>query len=215
MRRSLLTILVAMAVYGFSAGSVHSLSRALGSLVKFPLLIYLTSALCALAWWVLARFLTSGLSFRATLGLALRTFADASIMLASLAPVNLFLGRTIVQPTPEALNEYPLYQGLNVAFVAVCGTVAVVRQACRMREVHALTRRKAVGVAAAWLAVSLFVGGQCAWYLRPLYGCSAVHGTPFILGSTPDLRGARSFYEAVYFYVDPPPLPKDYSTRGR
>jgi hypothetical protein len=215
MARSLLIILVAMEIYGFSAGSVDSLRMALWTLAKFPLVIYLTSTLCALAWWVLARFLTSGLSFRATLGLALRTFADASVMLASLAPVNLFLGRTIAQPTPEALNEYPLYQGLNVLFVAVCGTVAVVRQVCRMQKVHHLTRRKAAGVAAAWLAVSLFAGGQCAWYFRPLYGCSAVRDLPFILGSTPDLRGARSFYEAVYFYLDPPPLPKDYHTRRR
>ena len=207
MVRSLGTILVAMAIYGFSAGSVDSLRMALWTLAKFPLVIYLTSTLCALAWWVLARFLTSGLSFRATLGLALRTFADASVMLASLAPVNLFLGRTIVQPTPDALNEYPLYQGLNVLFVAVCGTVAVVRQVCRMQKVHHLTRRRAAGVAAAWLAVSLFVGGQCAWFLRPLYGCSAFPGVPFILGNAPVFRGARSFYEAGYFYVNPPPLP--------
>ena len=209
--RTPLTILAAAAAYGLSAGSVDAWRGALRGIVKFPMLIFLTAALCSLAWWVLARFLTSGLSFRSTVALSLRAFADASVMLAALAPVNLFLGRTIALPTRESLNEYPMFLGLNVAFIAVCGTAAVVRQVCRMRKVYSVPARKALAVAAVWLAVCLLVGGQCAWYLRPFYGNPAVVDLAFILGTRPDSRGARSFYEAVYNLLRPPPLPRDYA----
>ena len=58
----------------------------------------------------------------------------------------------------------------------------------------------------AWLALSLFAGGQCAWYMRPFFGIGALKGDspPFFLGTAPDFRGARSFYEAVWNLVQPP-----------
>jgi len=146
--------------------------------------------------------------------LALRAFADASLMLAALAPVNLFLSRTIALPTRESLCEYPLFLGLNVAFIALCGTVAVVRQAGLMKRAQRVPARRALAVTAAWLAICLFVGGQCAWYLRPFYGVSAIEEVPFILGAQPDTRGATSFYEAVYHILQPPPLPREYWRRG-
>jgi hypothetical protein len=46
--------------------------------------------------------------------------------------------------------------------------------------------------------------------LRPYFGVSTIKDIPFIEGSRPDYRGARSFYEAVYHLMDPPPLPEDY-----
>jgi hypothetical protein len=213
-----LTILLAAALYGFSGGSINGLHGAFRGLVKFPLLIFLTSTLCSLAWWLMARFLACGLSLRATMSNALKAFADASLLLAALAPVNLFLSRTMVLPTQNSLNEYPLFLGLNVAFVAVCGTVAVVRQMGLMQKAQGISLRRTSTIAAAWLAIGLFVGGQCSWYLRPFYGIQAVEDgpikVPFILGTKPDSRGATSFYEAVFHLFRPPPLPEDYSRKG-
>jgi hypothetical protein len=209
-----LTILLAAAIYGFSGGSSDGMRGAVRGLIKFPLLIFLTSSLCSLAWWVTARFLHCKLSFGATVMSALKAFADASFLLAALAPVNLFLGQTMILPTRTALNEYPLFLGLNVAFIAVCGTAAVIRQVSLMRKAMNVSLRQASNVAAAWLAIGLFVGGQCSWYLRPFYGIRAVENERFIVGTLPDSFGATSFYEAVYHIFRPPPLPEDYWQRG-
>jgi hypothetical protein len=209
-----LTILLASALYGFSGGSIDGLHGAVRGVVKFPLLIFLTSALCSLAWWLTARFLACRLSLPATISSALRAFADASLMLATLAPVNLFLSQTMVLPTKISLNEYPLFLGLNVAFVAACGTAAVVRQVVLMQKVPGVSLRRTSAVAVAWLTIGLFVGGQCSWYLRPFFGIRAVEQARFFLGTLPDSRGATSFYEAVYHLFHPPPLPKDYWRNG-
>jgi hypothetical protein len=205
-----LTILLASALYGFSGGSIDGMHGAVRSLVKFPMLIFLISTLCSLAWWLTARFLDCRLSLRATMSSALRAFADASLMLATLAPVNLFLSRAMVLPPDISLqlNEYPLFLGLNVAFVATCGTVAVVRQVGLMQKAQGVSLRRTLAVAAAWLAIGLFVGGQCSWYLCPFYGNRASEPMPFILGSQPDSRGATSFYEGVYNLFKP--LPENY-----
>ena len=50
-----------------------------------------------------------------------------------------------------------------------------------------------------WLALSLLVGGQAAWTLRPFFGVRSIPGdqTRFFLGSSPDYRGSTNFYEAV------------------
>jgi hypothetical protein len=68
-----------------------------------------------------------------------------------------------------------------------------------------------------WLAISLLVGGQVAWTLRPLFGVASIPGTEtrLILGSAPDYRGATNFYEAIYHLVAPAPLAADYTLRGR
>lgn len=215
MPRAILAILLGSAVYGFSAGSVNSLQLATWNLLKFPLLIFLTSLICSPAYYVFSQFVTRELSFRDVCRLSLRTFADVSILLASWAPVAFFLAKTIVQPDQGSLNEYPLFLGLNVLFIGTCGVVALVRQAARLLKGHRLSIPRSVGVMSAWLAVSLFAGGQCAWYLRPFFGCSAIRNPPFMEGSHPDYRGARSFYEAVYHLVDPPPLPREYYRHRR
>jgi hypothetical protein len=208
--RTPLLIILTAAIYGFSGGSIDGLRGASRNLIKFPLLIFLTGALCAPAWWLIARFLSFGLSFRAAISNSLETFADASLMLAALAPVNLFLSRTMVLPTRDSLNEYPLFLGLNVTFVAVCGIAAVVRRLRLLQITQGVSFLRASGLMTAWLAIGLFVGGQCSWYLRPFYGNPAIEQMEFILGTNPDSWGATSIYEAAYHILRPPPLPKDY-----
>lgn len=214
MRRSLLTMVLGSAVYGFAIGSAHSVRQGEWNVLKFPLLLLATSLLCAPAYYLLGQFIARGLSFGTVLRLGLRAFADTSLLLASLAPVCFFLAMTLTPPDEQGLNEYPMFLGLNVVFVAVCGTLAVVRQARRLLKSHALSPARSAMIVVAWLAVSLFAGGQCAWYMRPFFGLRTIRYQHFMQGSRPDFRGARSFYEAVYFIVDPPPLPKDYHNYG-
>jgi hypothetical protein len=91
----------------------------------------------------------------------------------------------------------------------VAGVLAVLRQAAALLHRHALPRARALPLVALWLAISLVVGGQAAWYLRPFFGNRAIPDDgSFCLGSRPDFRGARSFYEAVYHLWAPPRAPR-------
>ena len=132
MRRSLPTMLLASAVYGFAIGSVYSFRLGEYNILKFPLLLLATSLLCTLAYYLLAKFITRRLSFGDVMRLVFRAFADTSLLLASLSPVCFFLARTITQPDGQELNEYPMFMGLNVLFIALCGRTAVGRQAGRL-----------------------------------------------------------------------------------
>lgn len=214
MRRSLLAMLLGSAVYGFAIGSEHSFRLAGWNILKFPLLLSVTSLLCTPAYYVLAQFITRRLSFADVLRLVFRAFGDASLLLASLAPACLFLTQTLTQPSGQDLNEYPMFLGLNMLFIAVCGALAVTHQAARLLKMHKLSLAKSIMILSAWLGVSLFAGGQCAWYMRPFFGVRTISVLPFMEKSNPDYRGARSFYEAVYDLFDPPPLPTDYRNHG-
>ena len=112
----------------------------------------------------------------------------------------------MVQPSGDDLGEYPFFQAFNVVLIAICGSIALVRQAKTLLRDYGLGRQVSISIIIGWLALSLFTGGQGAWYMRPFFGISSPGETnpPFFLGTTPDFRDARSFYEAVYNLVVPP-----------
>ena len=198
--RRVLSALAASAVYGFSVGAVRSFRFAALDVVKFPLLVCVSASVCAGAYFLLARFVAPRLAFSDVRRLVLASYGDLARLLASFAPVCLFLARTVRQPISLAeLGEYPFFLGCNVALIAGCGVLAVGRQATALSRRHGLSRLRAGVLVGGWLGFSLLVGGQAAWYLRPFFGIRAVpeDGT-FCEGSQPDFRGARSFYEAVY-----------------
>lgn len=202
--RRIALALPAAALYGFSIGSLHSFELASWNLIKFPLLIVLTALLCAASYHVSARFVTDRLSLRAMARLAVSTYADVSVLLVSLAPVSLFLALTVEQPDRDDLNEYPLFLGLNVLFIALAGSTSLVLRGLQLHRRHALPTRQTFALLGAWLALSLFAGGQVCWYFRPYFGVSTIPLTDFALGTQPDHHGATNFYEAVYHIVDPP-----------
>jgi hypothetical protein len=204
------TVLFAAAIYGFSVGAVRSLRYAGLNLIKFPLLIGIGASVAAGAYFLAARLLAPELRFADVRRLVLASYADLVILLAALAPVTLVLGLTIRPPTSAAdLGEYPSFLAGNVALITAAGILSVLRQAAALLHRHALPRARALPLVALWLATSLLVGGQAAWYLRPFFGNRAVPDDgSFCLGSRPDFRGARSFYEAVYHLWAPPPAPR-------
>jgi uncharacterized membrane protein len=218
MRRDVATLLLASALYGFSIGCVHSVRFGLHDVIKFPLLFLITGAACAVAYFLFA-CLIGGFRFGFVdiQRLAMRLYRDAALLLAALAPANLFLARTIVPPDQTSLHEYPLFLGLNVAFIAAAGALALMRQVRALARYHPWPLSRRLITVSGWLALSLLVGGQVAWTLRPFFGVRSISGaeTPFFIGSTPDYRGATNFYEAVYHTVRPAPFAPDFTQRGR
>ncbi len=203
MIRVVASLIAASAVYGFAIGSVHSSTYALRNLIKFPLLLTGTALTCGFAYFICGRIIVSTLSFVSVQRLVWRVYRDTAVLLASLGLVCIFLAYTLAKPTRSSLNEYPLFLGLNVVFIAASGSLSLVRQAKNLLRDHVLSRAQSIAIVTTWLGLSLAVGGQWAWYLRPFFGVSSLPDGPFFLGAAPDFRGARSFYEALYQLVDP------------
>jgi len=197
---TLLATLLAAAAYGFSLGASHDLLGASRNLVKFPLLIGATAAIAAVAFWVAALALGADLSFGAVQRTTFLLFHDVAILLASLAPAVLFVGLVLRATDDGWLGEYDFFFAANVGLVAAAGGLALVRRAQALLLASGLFLRRALLVVLAWLALSLFVGGQVAFLIRPLIGVPATRGAtpPWFLGSEPDARGATSFYGAVF-----------------
>ncbi|MCA8968870.1 MAG: hypothetical protein KDC95_03775 [Planctomycetes bacterium] len=206
MRRLLPELVVASASYGFSIGASHSLTYATRNLVKFPLLILTTTTICAVAYYVIACFLAPRLGFRAVQRFVVVLFRDTSVLLASMSPVMLFLAWTMEPPKSISdLGGYPFFQGINVALIALCGSIALVRGARSLLSEFGIAAHTCVVLMAFWLGLSLVTGGQAAWYMRPFFGISLGGvDAPFFSGTAPDFRGATNFFEAVYNLIAPP-----------
>lgn len=197
MTRRLLTLVGASAIYGFSIGTVHSLVFALRNLIKFPLLLLVTAVVCCLAYTLAARALCQDLGFRAVLRAVLTIFTDTSVLLAGVAPVMLFLAFALKRADESGLHDYPLFLALNVLAIAACGSLALFRRTRAIAAQHTLSGPRASAITATWMLLSLLVGSQWSWYLRPFCGVATVNA-PFMLGAEPDFRGATNFYQAVY-----------------
>lgn len=210
--RAGLTTAAASAAYGFALGSAHSELYALRNLLKFPLLIAVTSATCALSWWVVGRSFALPLSFADVQRSGLRWYRDAAFLLASLAPIVLFLARVARAHDDGQLGEYDSFLLLNMVSVAGCGGLALGLQARALLREHGVGPRRSSAVVACWLALTLAVGGQAAFWMRPFFGFPATRGgsPPFFLGAAPDVRGATNFYEALWQTLVRPPLPESW-----
>jgi len=212
MLRSLGVLVASSAIYGYTVGAAHCQLYATRNLIKVPLLILGTAWICCLAYFVVGRFLGLDFSLRKVHELSIHLFRDLSALLASLAPVNLFIALVLVYTDDGHIGEYSLFLGMNVLFVAVCGILALIRQGTAILSARTVSTGRTVAVILSWLALSLAVGGQGAFYLRPMFGYPASRGCnpPFALGSAPDVRGATNFFEAVGQVFSKPPLPRSW-----
>ena len=195
MNRWRIAALPCASIYGFAIGSVHSTAFALRNLVKMPLLLLVTALVCSLAYYVISRTFTRSLRFREVQREAFAIFGDTAVLLGSLALPMYFLAHAIVRPDERGLNEYETFLVANVVVIAVAGSFALARRALALAAATDLGRATTGLLVASWIAVSLLVGAQWSWYLRPFCGVATVDA-PFVLGTEPDFRGDRSFYEA-------------------
>jgi hypothetical protein len=118
---------------------------------------------------MLAPLLGLNISFRQSLVLVLISFAIASLILAALSPVALF----VVWNTPPLTGatrlsspEYGLLQLTLTFFIAFAGIVGNVRLLPLLRQ-WTDSLKVARHVLLAWLAGNLFLGSQICWVLRP------------------------------------------------
>ncbi len=207
--RAVLTTFACSAAFGFALGSAHSELYATRNMLKFPLLIAITAIVCSLAYWMVARLFAASLSFLEVQRATGRLFHDMSVLLASLSPAVLFLAWTARANDDGKLGSYDSFLAFNMAIMAVAGSLALLRQTRELFTRHGLVPTRARFLVAAWLTLSLGVGGQAAFVMRPFFGFPATRGNapPFFVGAEPDLRGATNFYESVWQTIQRPPLP--------
>ncbi|MSR47136.1 MAG: hypothetical protein EXS13_08735 [Planctomycetes bacterium] len=213
--RPLLELVAGAALYGFAAGFGHDLHYASRDMVKFPLLLLVTASVGATSAWLVALLLGLELGFMATQRLAVALFRDVAVLLGSLAPIVFFLACVGRGRGDDPRGEYDLFLGSNMAAIALCGTLALLRQVRRLSVAGTISRTRARAIALLWLTLWLLVGGQAAFWMRPFFGYPATRGVraPWFLGEEPDLRGATNFFEAVAQFVRREAMPADLEQR--
>ena len=179
-------------LYGTTIGLWRGPLMALYVGVKLPLLIFLTTLCNAGLNWMLAQVMGVGIGFRQTLVAQLMSYTVAALLLASVAPITLFI----------LFNTPPLSSGnhfghrffllLNVAIIAVVGMVANGRL-YQCLELNIKSCKLARRILVAWLAGNLFVGAQLSWNLRPFIGSPGLE-IQFVRPNPFD----GNFYESVY-----------------
>lgn len=187
-----LSIAVCSGVYGATIGLWRAELMALYVAIKFPLLIFLTTICNALLNWMLALMIGAGLTFRQTLMSQLMSFTIASMILAALAPITLFI--LFNTPSLESSDTFghSFFMLINVGILALAGIVANVRL-YRLLLIKVPRRRLARQVLTAWLAGNLLVGAQLSWNLRPFIGSPNLE-IQFLRPNPFD----GNFYETVY-----------------
>lgn len=200
--RTFAAIVFGAGAFGFAIGASKNLTYAWRSAVKLPLLLLGTAAICAVACFVVARFVGAPLPFGAVQRSMLRLHRTVAVLLASLSPVSFFLGQSATPPAGADLGGYPAFVATNVLFLAIAGSLALVLQVRALCAAHGLPRDRALWLTGSWLLLSLLVGGQLAFWMRPFFGIASIPGDPpFVLGDEPTVTGARNFYEAVWQFV--------------
>jgi hypothetical protein len=206
MIRAITTLIGGAALYGAAIGLADAPIRAAHNVVKMPLLLVVTGVVSALAYAITGRALEGTIGGRVMVEFALDVFSDLALLLAALAPAVAVVGMTGRAAYDRAdLGDYTQFLGLNMALVALCGSLALLRRSRALAARFALSGGRITRLVTAWLAITFIVGAQWAFYLRPFFGASRVDNPGvFIAGSRPDFRGARNFYEVVWQLAVPP-----------
>lgn len=188
-------IFIGAGLFGAAMGWWRSPTQAGYNLIKFPLVILITTLGNALLNGMLAPLLGLNLRFRQSLMLVLMSFTIACAILGAFAPIVFF----IIWNTPSIAGQtqipwatYNFVQLTQVVIIAFAGIAANFRL---FRSLEALGGSKLVArkTLFAWLAGNLFLGSQLCWILRPFIGSP---GLPVEFLRSNALEG--SFYETVF-----------------
>jgi hypothetical protein len=134
----------------------------------------------------------AGFNFRQTLLAQLMSYTIASLILASLTPITLFILFNTPPLSAGSTFGHGFFLLINVGVLALAGILANIRL-YRFLEKHTHNRIMARRVLIAWLAGNLLVGAQLSWNLRPFIGSPGLE----IQFLRPDpFEG--NFYESVY-----------------
>jgi len=188
-------IFIGAGLYGAAMGWWRSPRQAGYNLIKFPLVILITTLGNALLNGMLAPLLGLNLRFRQSLMLVLMSFTIACAILGAFAPIVFF----IIWNTPSLTGQtqipwatYNFVQLTQVVIIAFAGIAANVRL-LRLLEALGGSKQVARKTLFAWLAGNLFLGSQLCWILRPFIGSP---GLPVEFLRPNALEG--NFYETVF-----------------
>ncbi len=157
------------ALYGAVFGSWHGPRLALYVAVKFPLVLFATTALTLLFSWISARFLGLPLRLGQAAVLTLLALTVASLVLAALAPVAALFVWCSPRPAPEARTAHNVLYLMHTFLVGMAGFAGTraLRRALGRLAVPKATVRAAYAI---WIFAFALVGGEVAWALRPFVG---------------------------------------------
>ena len=157
--------IVPTALYGLVTGlATGSWMRILTNPIKLPLVIVFTMSLCLPTLYIFSCFLGSRRSLLQTAALGFTGVAIMGVVLAAFAPITWFLTFT----APQA---YPLHVIVNVAVLAIAGTVGIRFMQYGTNYLHRGTRQqgKQGAFLGAWMLLYALVGAQMGWLLRPFF----------------------------------------------
>ncbi|MCD6595462.1 actin-binding WH2 domain-containing protein [bacterium] len=156
---------ILFAIYGFVMGIYNSPMQAFSSMVKVPILFYLSLLISYPALFVFNIILGSKLSIGQSMAMVLSAYVLIACILASFAPIALFF--ILIG------SSYPFLRLLHVAIFGIAGIagMVVLNQgfvlAC---EHHSIYPHQGIKVFQIWVIIFAFVGTQLAWNLRPYLG---------------------------------------------
>lgn len=192
LRSSIAITIIGTAVYGMTIGLWRGSLQAFYVAMKFPLLIFITTGCNSLLNWFISLMVGAHFSFIRTLKYQFISYAIASIILLSFAPISLFLLWNIPPLSGEAVIGNSLFTLTHVFLIAVAGSIANVRLLGLLRkDLNSKTLARMVLIS--WLAGNMFLGCQISWILRPFIGSPSL---PIQFVRSNPLEG--NFYIDVY-----------------
>jgi len=198
-KAALLTIAFGAGIFGATLGFYRGGVQVLYAGIKLPLVLLLTTAVCAPALSALNAAVGRHSSLRRDLALVLCSLELVSLVLAALAPLVLL-----------AVAFDISYHHLLLLTVGCCGLAGLVGLGLLARGLWRGGRRGLVTVGLLLLMVFSAVGAQLAWTARPFLVRPRSPEVPFVRAVE------SSFFEAVrtssrsaqgYYTRDSAPLP--------
>lgn len=163
-------IVIGSGFYGATIGLWRAPLQAAFVSFKFPLLILLTTLGNGLLNGILAQLLGAPMNFRQSMTAVLISFAIASIILGSLAPLTFFMVLNApAMDSAKAEAAHTMIILADVVIIAFAGITANVHL-FRLLEFFNKSKLRASQILFAWLAGNFLLGGQLSWIMRPFIG---------------------------------------------
>lgn len=168
--------LVFSAVYGLFMGFFSGGLQIISVMIKVPVLLFGTLAICIPSLFTFNVILGSKLSFKQTFAVSVMSTYMLTLILVSLAPIMLFFSISSDNRSFIVL--------LNVVFFSISGVFSMSllwhsMKYLSMRHLHheeiepaasLVTETSCSKIIKIWTVIYVFVGTQMAWLLRPFIG---------------------------------------------
>ena len=163
-------IILGSGMYGATIGLWRAPMQASFVAIKFPLLILLTTLGNGFLNGILAQLLGAPINFRQSMTAVFISFAIASIILGSLAPLTFFM--VLNAPAMDSLKAANAHDMIILADIIIISFAGITANLHLFRLLEFINKSKlrASQLLFAWLAGNLLLGGQLSWIMRPFIG---------------------------------------------